>query len=77
MTTISNHYFKDDGDRQGQLISGLPLPLNSEGKLTNIRFVDCTFHPCCDWMKKVIEGCEFIRCGGMDHYEWFRQLNQW
>lgn len=61
---IINHYFKDDGAHT-RYMSGLPLPVDADEVVRNIRFIDCTFHPQCGSVK--FEGCEFVNCDGVEY----------
>ena len=58
---LENRYYKDQ-DPSRPLISGLPLPKSDDGKVHNIKFVDCTFHPNCK--REMFVGCEFVGCDG-------------
>lgn len=59
MREYRNYYFKDQSTER-PLISGLPLPKDSDGVVREKRFVDCEFHPNCGDVK--FEGCEFKGC---------------
>lgn len=51
---IKNAYYKDSGQRPFQpLMSGLPLPLDTQGRLDGITFDHCDFHPCCPDVRKL------------------------
>ena len=62
MKEIRNVYYKDQ-DPKHPLMSGLPLPKDSDGIVRNIRFLDCTFHPNCQDVK--FENCQFAGCSGL------------
>ena len=53
---ISNAYYKhmlgEDG-KPMRLMSGLPLPLDANGRLDGITFENCEFHPCCPDVTKL------------------------
>lgn len=51
---ISNTYFKHAANSAYQM-SGMPLPNYENGTVTNVDFVDCSFHPDCRNIK-------FINC---------------
>lgn len=61
MQEICRIYFKDQ-DPDFPLISGRPLPKDPDGVVRNKRFIECDFHPNCEFTR--VEGCEFIRCNG-------------
>jgi hypothetical protein len=43
-----------------QLISGLPLPMDDKGRLDNVTFERCEFHPCCPNVKAL--GANLVEC---------------
>lgn len=57
--TIKDHYFKDNGSHRAYM-SGLPLPVSEDGKVHNIDFVECDFHPFCEAVTFV--NCTFTGC---------------
>jgi hypothetical protein len=59
MITIKDCYFKHR-PKGVTLMSGLPLPINDEGCVRDIYFIDCTFHPNC--RKVLFVDCEFQDC---------------
>jgi hypothetical protein len=64
MREIKNHYFKHKVDSNGKPItfmSGLPLPISEDGKVHNVKFVNCDFHPYCDpeTYPELFVDCEF------------------
>jgi hypothetical protein len=46
-------------------MSGLPLPIDPDGKVRNTRFKNCVFHPVCDDV--VFVNCEFVDCNGVNY----------
>lgn len=54
-------YFKDC---DVFLISGLPLPKDSDGVVRHQTFVHCTFHPNCKEVR--FEGCRWLDCDGVE-----------
>jgi hypothetical protein len=54
-----NYYFKDQ-DPTRPLLSGRPLPKDSDGVVRHVDFVDCDFHPNCRGVR--FEGCTFTDC---------------
>ena len=63
--TLKNRYYKDQ-DPSRPLMSGLPLPKSSDGKVHDIDFVDCTFHPNC--RPDMFLDCTFTNCDGPTDY---------
>lgn len=58
---VRNTYFK-----QGEgLMSGRPLPVNEAGKVVDISFVNCEFHPNCGDVEFI--NCDFNGCQGTDY----------
>lgn len=60
---IINHYFKDDGSHR-EYMSGLPLPVQEDGKVHDIDFTNCDFHSCCKQVTFV--NCTFTDCSGSE-----------
>jgi len=58
---LVNRYYKDRPEGL-QLMSGLPLPKDADGKVHSIDFMDCTFHPNCKL--DVFVDCTFTDCDG-------------
>ncbi len=56
---IWDSYFKDRPDGMS-LVSGLPLPKDSDGVVRDKTFSHCTFHPNCSGVSFV--GCTFLDC---------------
>lgn len=47
---IHNAYYKHEVGSDGKprrFMSGLPLPLDANGRLDGVIFINCEFHPCC------------------------------
>ncbi len=67
-TRIEGCYFKDAGSRPFEpLMSGMALPLDNDGVCRDKKFVNCDFHPVCEYVK--YEGCEFIGCNGHEFFK--------
>lgn len=59
--TVENRYYK-----QGEnLMSGLPLPTDDDGIVSNKHFIKCEFHPNCASVDFV--NCLFTDCEGDDY----------
>lgn len=60
---IRNAYYKHEIGSDGRprcFMSGLPLPLDEQGRLDGITFVNCYFHPCCPSYDELIKlGAKF------------------
>ena len=61
MRECRHRYYKDQ-DPERPLVSALPLPKDPDGKVRNVHFIECTFHPNCD--HKLFVDCKFTRCDG-------------
>jgi len=67
----TEYYFKDRPAGE-QLMSGLPLPKDSDGIVRGKDFVRCSFHPnCCH---TVFEYCTFDDCDGDWYIEHERNM---
>lgn len=61
LTPVKGYYYKDRPEGV-QLISGMPLPKDPDGKVRNYHFIDCTFHPNCK--PDIFIDCQFTNCDG-------------
>ena len=64
MLELKNRYYKDRPEGM-QLMSGLPLPRSADGKVHDIHFIDCSFHPNC--AGDLFVDCKFTNCDGPDY----------
>lgn len=65
MTERRDRYYKDQ-DPAHRLMSGLPLPKDGDGKVRDVHFIDCTFHPNCN--PAMFVDCKFTNCDGPSNY---------
>jgi|PlaIllAssembly_1097288.scaffolds.fasta_scaffold1386171_1 hypothetical protein len=63
MRTLRGIYYKDR-PKGVELMSGIPLPKDEDGKVRNIKFERCEFHPNCDPERypEMYENCKFVDC---------------
>jgi hypothetical protein len=76
MMRMINHYFRDPQPDDANAVrstyyphslrAGVPLPKSRDGKVYNVIFEACDFHPNCQAVEYV--GCTFINCYNIENF---------